>query len=72
MPAVSESQQQVMGIAHAIQKGEMKPKRGTPSAKIAKTMKPGDVEEFARTPHKGLPKHTIKKTNTGQLSKRKL
>jgi len=55
-PAVSKSQQTVMGMAHAIQKGEMKPKPGTPSAEIAKSMKPSDVTDFASTPRKGLPK----------------
>jgi hypothetical protein len=56
MPAVSEKQQEAMGIAHAIQKGEMKAKPGTPSAEIAKSMMPSDVTEFASTPHEGLPK----------------
>jgi len=55
MPAVSKAQQQAMGIAHGIQKGTVKPKAGTTSAKIAKSMKPGDVKDFAETPRKGLP-----------------
>ncbi|MEW6385919.1 MAG: DUF3008 family protein [Thermodesulfobacteriota bacterium] len=63
MPAVSKKQQQAMGIAHAIQKGEVKAKAGTPSAEIAKSMKPADVKEFAGTPHKGLPEK--KKSNPG-------
>jgi len=55
MPAVSKAQQQAMGIAHAIQKGDVKPKAGTASAKIAKSMKPGEVKKYAETPRKGLP-----------------
>ena len=55
MPAVSKAQQQAMGIAHGIQKGTAKPKAGTVSAKIAKSMKPGDVKKFAKTPRTGLP-----------------
>lgn len=55
MPAKSEAQQKVMGMAHAIQKGEMKGKPGMPATKIAATMEPEEVEEFARTKHKGLP-----------------
>jgi hypothetical protein len=55
MPAESQNQQEVMGMAHAIQEGKMKPKAGTTSAKIAQTMKPADVKELASTPRKGLP-----------------
>lgn len=55
MPAESRNQQEAMGLAHAIQEGKMKPKPGTPSAKIAQTMKPTDVKDFASTPRKGLP-----------------
>lgn len=57
MPAKSENQQEAMGIAHAIQEGKVKSKPGTPSAEIAKTMKPADVKEFASTPRKELPEH---------------
>ena len=54
MPAVSKSQQQLMGMVHACQKGE---KCASPKVKkIAKTIKPGDAEEFASTKHEGLPK----------------
>lgn len=56
MPAKSLAQAQTMGIAHAIQKGEMPAKPGTPSAEIAATMKPSDVTDFASTPQTGLPK----------------
>lgn len=65
MPATSIKQQQAMGIARAIQKGEIKPKKGTTSAKIAKTMKPKDVKDFASTEHEGLPKKAkkLKKEN---------
>ena len=61
--SVSKAQQSAMGIAHAIQKGEVKPKPGTPSADIAKSMKPGDVEDFASTKRKGLPKKKSSSTN---------
>ena len=52
-PAKSQSQQRLMGMVHAIHKGE-----NVDSAKahaVAKTMKPGDAEDFASTKHKGLP-----------------
>jgi hypothetical protein len=54
--AVSQQQQKFMGMAHAMQKGE-KIKGASPELKkVAKTMKKGDVEDFAATKHKGLPK----------------
>lgn len=56
MPAVSKNQRKAMGMARAIQQGKMAPNPGTPSAEIAKSMKPGDVEDFASTKEKGLPK----------------
>jgi hypothetical protein len=53
--AVSKKQQKFMGMAHAMQKGE-KIKGASPELKkVAKTMKKGDVEDFAKTKHKGLP-----------------
>ena len=59
MPSTSKAQQAVMGMADAIQKGKMKAKPGTASAKIAATMKPGDVHDFASTKTKDLPMHTV-------------
>jgi hypothetical protein len=54
--AVSKQQQKFMGMAHAMQKGE-KIKGASPELKtVAKTMKKSDVEDFAATKHKGLPK----------------
>lgn len=71
MPAKSKKQQRIMGMARAIQKGEMSPSESPEAAKIAKSMKPSDVEEFASTPHKGLPEKVKpekpKATKTKQL-----
>jgi hypothetical protein len=55
--ATSKAQQAVAGIAHAIQKGEMKAKPGTPSAEMAKSMGKADVKSMASTTHGGLPEH---------------
>jgi hypothetical protein len=56
MPAQSKSQQKLMGIVHAIQKGEADPKDFSKGAQdMANDMKPGDVKDFASTKHKGLP-----------------
>ena len=64
MPAQSKSQQKLMGIVHAIQKGDANPKDFSKGAQqMAKDMKPSDVKDFASTSHKGLPdkKEEIKK-----------
>lgn len=67
--AVSKQQQKFMGMAHAMQKGE-KIKGASPELKkVARTMKPKDVEDFAKTKHKGLPqkvkaKEEVEETTT--------
>ena len=55
MPAKSKKQQRFMGMAHAIQTGEMPASKSRGAAKVARTMKPKDLEEFAATKHRGLP-----------------
>lgn len=61
--AVSKKQQELMGIVHALQTGDMKPSKASGKAKqMAKSMKKGDVTDFASTKHKGLPKK-VKKEN---------
>lgn len=61
MPATSKQQQKLMGIVHAIQKGDIKPSSVSKQAqKMAKSMKPSDVTKFAATKHKGLPKKAKK------------
>lgn len=68
MPATSKQQQKLMGIVHAIQKGDVKPSSVSKKAQqMAKSMKPGDVKDFAGTKHKGLPKK-VKKENMGVAS----
>jgi hypothetical protein len=42
-----------MGMVHAAQKGEKPASKRV--ADVAKTMKKGDVKDFAKTKHKGLP-----------------
>lgn len=54
--AVSQQQQKFMGMVHAMQKGE-KIKGASPELKkVARTMGKKDVEDYASTKHKGLPK----------------
>ena len=57
--AVSKKQQKFMGMVRAAQKGE-----GASSpevAKVASSMKKGDVKKFASTKHKGLPEKKVQK-----------
>ena len=51
--ATSKKQQKFMGMVHAAQKGEKPASKEV--AKVAKTMKKTDAEDFASTKHKGLP-----------------
>jgi hypothetical protein len=53
--AVSKQQQKFMGMAHAMQKGEKIKGASKELKKVAKTMKPKDTKDFAKTKHKGLP-----------------
>jgi hypothetical protein len=53
--AVSKQQQKFMGMAHAMQKGEKIKGASKELKKVARTMKPTDTEDFAKTKHKGLP-----------------
>ena len=59
--SVSKAQQRFMGMAHAMQKGEKIPGASKELKKVAKTMKKSDVEDFAKTKHKGLPAKKGKK-----------
>jgi hypothetical protein len=68
MPATSQQQQKLMGIVHALQKGDIKPSSVSKKAqKMAKDMKPGEVTKFASTKHKGLPKKVKKEGIEGAL-----
>jgi hypothetical protein len=68
--AASKKQQKFMGMAHAVQKGELNPEKvGGDVAKAADTMKKSDAEDFASTKHKGLPeKVKPKKVNETEAS----
>jgi len=59
--AVSKQQQKFMGMARAMQKGEKIKGASKELKKVAKTMKPKDTEDFAKTKHKGLPDKVSKK-----------
>jgi len=61
--AVSKAQQKFMGMVHAAQKGEKPASKAV--GDVAKSMKKGDVKDFAKTKHKGLPEKK-KKTNEAE------
>ena len=61
--AVSKAQQRFMGMAHAMQKGEKVPGASKELKKVAKTMKKGDVKDYAATKHKGLPEKKKKEVD---------
>jgi hypothetical protein len=59
--AVSKQQQKFMGMARAMQKGEKIKGASKELKTVARTMKPKDTEDFAKTKHKGLPDKVKKK-----------
>lgn len=44
-----------MGIAHAIEEGDLPASYSPEAAKVTRTMKPGDLEDMASESEKGLP-----------------
>jgi len=61
MPAKSKNQQKAMGAALAIKRGKVKPQKNTVSTELANALAIGQLEEFASTPTKRLPKRVKKK-----------
>lgn len=59
MPAKSKSQQHLMGMVHAYQKGALKHPPGK-IKQVAQHIKPRAAEEFAATKTKKLPAHVKK------------
>jgi hypothetical protein len=53
--AKSKSQRRMMGMANAIQQGEMPAAKSPAAAEIASSMNPGDLNSLASTPETGLP-----------------
>lgn len=61
MPAKSKAQQQMFGIAHAIQQGKRPAGSArSPATDVAKAAKPKDVKDFASTKTKNLPQKVKK------------
>ncbi len=66
MPTQSQQQQKLMGLVHAIQKGDA-PASGE-AGELAKSMKPGDVKDFASTSRKDLPKYAEEQGDPTQMA----
>jgi hypothetical protein len=60
MPAASKQQQKFFGVVKAMQAGDL-PKKGA-AGKVAKDMSKKEVDKYASTKHKGLPKKVKKET----------
>ena len=58
MPAKSKQQQKFFGVVKAMQKGDI-PKKGE-AGDVADDMSKKDVDKYAGTKHKGLPKKVKK------------
>lgn len=57
MPALSQQQQKIMGLALAYKRGEVPASKVSEKVKqIAKSMSEKELEKYAGTKHKGLPK----------------
>ncbi len=69
MPAVSQAQQGLAALARQVQKGRIPAVNYPQAAKMARSMEPKTLEEFARTPRKGLPKRKSAKKPRRALRK---
>ncbi len=68
MPAVSKSQQSLMGMVHAYKKGELKKPSGKVK-KVASHISDKDAKDFAKTKRKGLPKKVKKESFEERLDR---
>ena len=55
MPAESKSQKRLASMAKGVKAGELLAKKFPEAARMAQSMKPSDLNEFASTPMQGLP-----------------
>ena len=68
MPAKSKQQQKFMGLVRSYQRGEVPPSKvGKSIKKAAASMDKKDVDDYASTKHKGLPKKVKKETKVRSL-----
>ena len=68
MPSSSKQQQKFFGVVKSMQQGDT-PKKGK-AGKVAKSMSKDDVDDFASTKHKGLPKKVKREMKIRALIKK--
>ena len=68
MPSQSKQQQKFFGVVKSMQQGDT-PKKGK-AGKAAKSMSKDDVDDFASTKHKGLPKKVKREMKIRALIKK--
>lgn len=70
MPALSQQQQKIMGLALAYKKGKVPASKVSKSVKdLAGSMSQKELEKYASTKHKGLPKRVENKMSVSELHK---
>lgn len=63
MPAKSQQQQKIMGLALAYKRGEVPASKVSAKVKeMAKSMTEKELEKYASTKHKGLPQRVVKES----------
>jgi hypothetical protein len=66
--AVSKQQQKIMGLALSVKRGDTPKSKVTKQVqKMAKEMSKKELEDFASTKHKGLPKKVEEKNEVEKL-----
>ena len=73
MPAVSQQQQKIMGLALAYKRGDVPPNEVSSTIKkIANAMSEKELEKYAGTSHKNLPKKVDEKDIMNKITKEEL
>ena len=73
MPAVSQQQQKIMGLALAYKRGDVPPNEVSSTIKkIANAMSEKELEKYAGTSHKNLPKKVDEKAIMNKITKEEL
>lgn len=73
MPAFSQQQQKLMGLALAYKRGDVPDSKVSPKIKkLADAMSEKELEKYASTKHKGLPKKVSEVDKSKKISKEEL
>lgn len=73
MPAFSQQQQKLMGLALAYKRGDVPDSKVSPKVKkLADAMSEKELEKYASTKHKGLPKKVSETDKSKKISREEL